>query len=151
MTTAPARRQAKKGGLAPVLNRIGNPFVSLLLQSPIHGLLDARAMLITVTGRKTGRTYTMPVGYVRERDTLTVLSRRGRTWWRNLEEPAPVFVRLRGRQQAGIGHVEPLEGGALEEAVKDFFAKMGLHPDETKVRETAAEAVVIHIELEGRR
>jgi hypothetical protein len=91
------------------------------------------------------------VNYVRERDTVTVLSRHGRTWWRNLSEPAPVFLRLRGRRQAGIGQVVPLEVEALEQAVRNFFEKLGLHPDEAKVRRTAEEAVVIRIELEGGR
>ena len=148
MTTAQARRQGTKGSLSGILNKVGNPFVSFLLQSPLHGLLGAKFMLITVTGRKTGRTFTTPVNYVREGDVLTVISRKDRTWWRNLSEPAPVFVRIKGRKRAGMGRVLPLEGAELIAAVQDFYAGMGLHPDPAKVEATAGDCVVIRIELQ---
>jgi deazaflavin-dependent oxidoreductase (nitroreductase family) len=108
-------------------------------------------MLISVTGRKSGRTYTTPVNYVREGDELTVLSRRGRAWWRNLADPAPVLVQLRGKRQAGVGQVLPLEGPGLVEAVNGFYAKMGMHPDPAKIESSAAECVAVRVELEGKR
>jgi len=131
-----------------LLNKTGNSFVGFLLLSPLHGLLGAKFTLITMTGRKTGRTYTTPVNYVREGDTLTLISRRDRAWWRNLSKPAPVFVRLRGKRRAGMGRVLPLEGAELVAAVKDFNAGMGLHPDPPKVEATAADSVVVKIEMQ---
>lgn len=131
--------------------RFGNPFVSFLLQSPLRGLLGGKFMLITVTGRKTGRTYTTPVNYVREGDTLTVISRQDRTWWRNLSEPAPVLVRLRGNERAGIGQVIRLAEADRLAAVKDFYEATGLHPDVKKMESTAKDAVIVRIELEGGR
>jgi hypothetical protein len=41
----------------------GNDFMSWFLRSPLHGLLSNGMMLLTVTGRKTGKKYTTPVGY----------------------------------------------------------------------------------------
>ena len=148
MTRAVATK-ARKGGFGRVLARTGNPFVSFLLQSPLHGLLGARFTLLTVTGRKSGRTYTTPVNYVRDGDVLTVISRRGRTWWRNLSGPAPVTVRLKGERRSGSGRVLPLEGAELTDAIKDFYGKMGMHPDPARIEATAAEAVVVRIELDG--
>ena len=147
MAKAPTRRNQRDGTLR-VLNKIGNPFVGFLLQSPLHGLLGAKFMLITVTGRKSGRTYTTPVNYVREGDVLTVISRKDRTWWRNLCEPAPVFVRIKGKKRAGMGRVPDLAGPGLVAAVKDFYTGMGLHPDPAKIEATAADCVVIRIELQ---
>ena len=147
MAKAPARRNQRNGTLR-VLSKVGNPFVGFLLQSPLHGLLGAKFMLITVTGRKTGRTYTTPVNYVREGDTLTVISRKNRTWWRNLSEAAPVFVRIKGKRRTGMGRVLPLEGAALVAAVSNFYGGMGLRPDPAKIEATAAESVVVRIELE---
>ena len=141
----------KNRTMTEVLTRAGNPFVSALLRSPLHGLLGAKFMLVTVTGRKTGRTYTTPVNYVRRGDTLTVISRRGRTWWRNLSEPAPVLVRLRGKRGCGMGQVVPLADVDRLGAVKEFYAAMGLHPDAAKVEAAARYAVVVRIELEGGR
>jgi hypothetical protein len=35
------------------LNQFANPFVELMLRSPLHGLMSGSIMLVTVTGRKT--------------------------------------------------------------------------------------------------
>lgn len=75
----------------------GNDFVKFILRSPLHRLMSGSALLITVKGRKTGRWITLPVNYVREGNSLWVISKRDRTWWRNLLGRAPVKVRLKGR------------------------------------------------------
>lgn len=60
-------------------------------------------MLITVTGRKTGKKYTTPVNYVQDGDVLSVLSHAHRTWWRNLRGGAPVKIVFRGKVIETIG------------------------------------------------
>ncbi len=75
----------------------GNTFITLLLRSPLHPLLSGNTLLITVTGRKTGRPVTTPVNYHRDGGTLWVLTRRDRKWWRNLRGGAPVSLRLGGK------------------------------------------------------
>lgn len=47
----------------------GNDFMAWVLRSPFHGMLSNGMMLITVTGRKTGKTYITPVGYYVEANT----------------------------------------------------------------------------------
>jgi hypothetical protein len=54
------------------LNRTGNPLIALILRSPLHPLVSRRLALITVTGRRSGRTYTFPLGYEQDGDTVTV-------------------------------------------------------------------------------
>ena len=120
MSAASIEKQ-KRNSLTGLFVKTGNPFVSALLRSPLHGLLGTKFMLVSVTGRKTGRTYTTPVNYVRQGDTLAVISRRGRTWWRNLSKPAPVLVRLRGKRRCGMGQVVPLADADRLAAVKDFY------------------------------
>ena len=70
-----------------------------ILRSPLHGILDKSTLLVTVSGRKSGRQITTPVNYVRDGDTLWVTSTRQRTWWRNLRGSAPLAVRLGGVEQ----------------------------------------------------
>jgi F420H(2)-dependent quinone reductase len=65
-------------------------------------------MLITLTGRTSGKIYTIPVNYVREGDKLIVLSQADRTWWKNLRGGAPVVVRVQGENCKGTG--ETFEG-----------------------------------------
>ena len=93
-----------------------NAFVKLLLRSPLHGLMGG-VMLITVTGRRSGRLITTPVQFVRDGDLLLVTSDRGRRWWRNLVGGAPVRVRLGGKDRTGSA-----EAATDSEAVAEGLA-----------------------------
>jgi deazaflavin-dependent oxidoreductase (nitroreductase family) len=75
----------------------GNDFMSWILRSPLHGLLSNGMLLITVTGRKTGKKYTTPVEYYCQDGELWVLTRRDRTWWRNVQGGADVKLILKGK------------------------------------------------------
>lgn len=87
----------------------GNPFVIWLLRSPLHGLLSAHFMVITYTGRKSGKIFRVPVNYVQDDHTLYVSSDPKRTWWRNFRHPAQVTLRLRGKDV-------PAQAEALEQS-----------------------------------
>lgn len=73
----------------------GNGFMSWVLRSPFHRMLSDGMMLITVTGRKTGKQYTTPVGYYRENGELWVLTSRNRSWWKNVQGGAQVSLLLK--------------------------------------------------------
>ena len=60
----------------------GNDFVKLMLESPLQVLMG-NTMLITLSGRKTGRKISLPVNYYQDLDALWVLTSRSRTWWRS--------------------------------------------------------------------
>ena len=79
----------------------GNDFVKILLQSPFHKMISGSVLLITVTGRKSGRAISTPVNYYRERNTLWVLSNRNRTWWRNVCKDALVTLSYQGHVVKG--------------------------------------------------
>lgn len=83
--------------------KLYNPFIVALLKSPLHGFISGSTMLITVTGRKSGRQITLPVGFMRQDDGLLVLSKADRTWWKNLRGGAPVHLRLEGKPVTGTG------------------------------------------------
>jgi deazaflavin-dependent oxidoreductase (nitroreductase family) len=77
--------------------------VSWLLRSPLHHLMSSSTMLTTFSGRKSGKTYTTPVNYVRDDHTLLVVSPKDRLWWRNLRGGAPVTVCVRAQTLQGVG------------------------------------------------
>jgi deazaflavin-dependent oxidoreductase (nitroreductase family) len=81
--------------------RLGNPILAALLRSPFHAMADGSMMLISVTGRRTGKVYTTPVNYLRDGETLTVISMRERTWWRNVRGGAEVSLHLQGQARRG--------------------------------------------------
>lgn len=90
---------------------VGNPVVSAILRSPVHWLLSRRTMLLTVTGRHSGRRYTIPVGFVRQDETLDILvtSRQRKAWWHNLEGGATVECFFEGRKFVGAAEALTME------------------------------------------
>ena len=89
-----------------------------LLRSPAHRLASGSLLLITVTGRRSGRRFTIPVGYRQADDvvTITVGWPQRKQWWRNLREEAPVEVVLRGEGRTGRAqaHGSEAEGVTVE-------------------------------------
>lgn len=81
------RRQAKLMGFinVPMRKILGLPF-----PTPLGG----RLMLVTLTGRRSGKTYHQPVSYVRDGNTL--LTPGGGKWKLNLQPGRPETIRLRG-------------------------------------------------------
>ena len=105
------------------LKRI-NPFVIGLLKSRLHGLASKDIMLVTVTGRRSGRSYTRPVSYVQEGDTVRCLSSTTTAWWKNLEGGAPVSLRLRGREVSGHGEAIRGEPKRIGDALTAFLTRL---------------------------
>jgi deazaflavin-dependent oxidoreductase (nitroreductase family) len=80
--------------------------MKLVLRSPVHGMVSKTILLITFTGRKSGKTYTTPVSYSQSGDQVTIFTHA--TWWKNLRGEAPVTLRIRGREVHGLA--EPVAG-----------------------------------------
>lgn len=89
----------------------------LILRSPLHGVMSGRLLLLTVTGRKTGRSYTIPVSYVEDGDALLVGA--GAPWVKNLRDGVPVSVWLRGKERLVSPEVirDPAELARLSEII----------------------------------
>lgn len=60
--------------------------------SRLAGPLTRNLLLLRYKGRKSGRMYTTPVGYVREGDRLVVVTSPRYSWWRNVVGGAEVSV-----------------------------------------------------------
>jgi hypothetical protein len=79
---------------ARVMRMINVP-MRRVLSLPFPTPLGRRLMVITLTGRKTGRIYRQPVSYVDDGDTL--LTPGGGAWTRNLREDTAVPARVNGK------------------------------------------------------
>jgi len=77
--------------------RVANALPKLILRSPLHGLMSKQVLLLTYTGHKSGKRYTVPITYVKVDDTLLLVT--DRPWWKNLRGGAQVQVWLRGRKR----------------------------------------------------
>ena len=96
----------------------GNDFVKFFLRTPLYVFMGD-TMLITVTGCKTGKKYTTPVGYYRDGDTLWIISNQERTWWRNVKEGGEVEMRIRGKNVFGFAEAI-LDEGAVAKQIGDY-------------------------------
>jgi hypothetical protein len=103
-TTEPTRQRPLPLPLHYAFKYLLNPLMRALLRSPLHRLVSAHLLLLTFTGRKSGRQFTTPVGYTRDGDDLLLTTES--PWWRNLLGGAEVTVRLLGRQLAARAEVE---------------------------------------------
>lgn len=80
-----------------------NAVPTLILRTPLlHRLLSGRYLLLTFTGRSTGRRYRTPVAYRLTREGLVFST--DSPWWRNLVPHPTVGLLLRGRWRHGVAH-----------------------------------------------
>jgi deazaflavin-dependent oxidoreductase (nitroreductase family) len=145
----------KRDTSTPWVNRI----LVRLLRSPLSGLVDRGLILLTVTGRHTGRSYTFPVQYVEDGRVLWVYAggSDAKTWWRNLVGGADVEVLLgrRVRSATAIALTQPDAPELVEEGLRRYVARfpttsrrLGITSgDGSAVEQTAADTVIVRIEL----
>jgi deazaflavin-dependent oxidoreductase (nitroreductase family) len=93
-STSQAPDPRKMRRRARIMRAINVP-MRAVLGLPVPTPLGANLMLISYTGRKTGKAYRQPVSYVRDDDVL--LTPGGGRWTLNLRDERPVRIRLRGR------------------------------------------------------
>jgi deazaflavin-dependent oxidoreductase (nitroreductase family) len=120
----------------------GNDFVAWVLRSPFHGLLSKNMMLVTVTGCKSGKQISTPTNYLRDGNTLWVISWRERTWWRNLRGGANVRVLLAGRGVEGRGQVVE-EEKAVAQSLFEYYQKVPQYAKYVQVSLDATGAPVV--------
>jgi len=73
-----------------------NRVPAAILSSPLHRLLSSKRLVVTFTGRRSGKRYSTPVNYLQRGAELLITT--DSKWWHNLEGGAPVEIRLRGRR-----------------------------------------------------
>ncbi len=74
-----------------------NPMMRILLSSPLHGILSSSLMLITFSGRKSGKSFTTPVRYIENDGIVRCFTSAENQWWRNLRGGAEVVLRIKGQ------------------------------------------------------
>ena len=146
------------------MNKIANPFVHLILSSPLNGWMSSSLLLITYQGRKSGKKFTIPVQYVQSDNYLYILPGAAdqKIWWRNLRGGAPVEVTLRGNHLQAFAEVLTCDedSGIIEEALKLFLGRfpaatrlhsIKLHAngtmDEEDLRRASTSVVLVRVHI----
>jgi deazaflavin-dependent oxidoreductase (nitroreductase family) len=84
----------------PTIPPYVNQAMRFILRSPVHGMISKSILLITFTGRKSGKRYTTPVSYSQNGGQVTIFTHAN--WWKNLRDGAPVTLRIRGQELQGL-------------------------------------------------
>lgn len=104
--------------LAQRFAAVVKPFTLALLDSPRWSrLVNSWMTVVTYKGRRSGRTFRIPVGYSRQGEVLTIPVEipDQKNWWRNfVGDGGPIHVRLqgvdrRGHANAGRDHSEKMK------------------------------------------
>lgn len=118
MTQQPATKTRQRPPDA--VYKLLNPTFKALLRSPLHGLMSKRLLVLSYTGRKTNKAYSIPVGYVQRADAVYITTNSG--WKNNFRGGAPVKLRLSGRERSGKATlIDDLAG--LAAAYRDMLAE----------------------------
>jgi deazaflavin-dependent oxidoreductase (nitroreductase family) len=135
-----------------------NQAMKLVLRSPVHGMVSKSLLLITFTGRKSGKTYTTPVSYSQYGDRVYIFTHAG--WWKNLRIIAPVTLHIRGRDLRGLAEPVAEDKQTVAAGLTEHLRKVpsdaryyGVTFDENKnpraeeVEQAAQTVVMIRIRL----
>ena len=136
-----------------------NPIMIWLLRSPFHKMLSGSIVLLTLTGRKSGRTIEVPVNYIRDGKTLWVAQRPKAGLVAQLDRRRPTFGHAGAQDQKSSrrGHPARQRGRACLDRVfqarphmaKYFKVKIDRegNPDLTDLGAAARGRVVVKITL----
>ena len=138
-----------------------NPVMGRLLASRFGAAPGKALMLLRFRGRRTGAWHSTPVGYVREGDTIVVVTSPTYRWWKNVVGGAPVHVRAAGQWYAATARVlmpdDPLYDETVALQLRGRGPRMlrgfgvpvtddGRIPDEARA-EAPSKAHIVRIEL----
>jgi len=136
--------------------RLINPLVVFILRSPLHFLASKNLIFITFQGRKSKKTFNIPVSYHREGNDLIALTLKQNLWWKNLRMLNRTQITLLGKKEdVGLTIVdqdtqfikEKMRELIIEKPIDAYFAKVKLDNNKLPVEEDLEEASQKHIVL----
>ena len=134
-----------------------------LLRSPLGRLAPANLCLLSYRGRKSGRSYTTPLSYMRDGSLVRLLSSHETRWWHNfLAEPLDVELEIDGESFRGRARALVDEGARLRDGVRAFLTAVprdavvyGIkldderRPREEDIAKVGGRVVLVEVEIEA--
>jgi len=121
-----------------------NPIVKTILKSSLHGVMSGSTMLLTFTGRKSGKQYTTPISYALEGNIVTLISSTRHGWVKNLQGAMPVTAWVRGHERKGVAQVVTADAPTAVAEVEKVYRGIS----HTKALEVAADVQTLVIKIE---
>ena len=153
----PESHQPKSMRRQALFNRV----VKGILHSSLHRLVSKHLMLLTYRGRKTGLTRTVPLTYLQQGGAVYAFCDQNVTWWKNLRNPTPVTLVLRGHTRTGTATATSNNPDAILPTYGAFLLSNrqagGFHavsfdghgrPDALELERSARTTVMIRIALD---
>jgi deazaflavin-dependent oxidoreductase (nitroreductase family) len=88
----------------------------------MHAPMSKSLMLITFTGRNSGRSYTTPVRYVRIGDVVRCFTSPESQWWRNLRQESDVVLRIEGEDKTYRAVATHQDADSIREGLRHYLA-----------------------------
>lgn len=98
-----------------------NKIVKVILKSPLHGIMSDSFMLMSYTGRKSGKQFTTPVRYMRTDKGVRVYTAEHTQWWRNMLSGPKVTLVIAGQTEPYTASVYPRDAQQNRELLIDFL------------------------------
>ena len=136
--------------LFPLINLL----MSLLLRSPLHGVMSSSVLLLSFYGRRTGRHISLPLRYMKSDTGVVCFTTDNATWWRNFEAPHPVDVLVAGEALSGVASAERVAAGESLDALRSFLSRFpsdAAYHDVSVVRGIPSEAELTRTSLRSVR
>jgi deazaflavin-dependent oxidoreductase (nitroreductase family) len=117
-----------------------------LLRRGLMGSLADEIMVITVTGRKSGRQYSTPIGFLRDGETIIALS-RGSNWFKNAVATGTAQIEIKGVTTKDQAERERIFELYKRERAKNFTRLFGVVVDAPEADLKAALATRDFVEM----
>ncbi len=138
-----------------------NPIVTGLLRSPIHGIASANLCVFSYRGRRSGKSYSTPLSFMRDGSTVRLLSSHNTRWWNNfLDGPVDVEIEIAREHFRGKAKTTIEDGDAFRNGVRAFLTAVprdarvygikldsNRKPREEDIVKAAGHVVLVEIEL----
>ena len=133
-----------------------NPFVALLARSPLHFIISHQVLVIQFQGRRSGKSYLVPVSYHQHASSYTCVTLRSNIWWRNLKDISHTQIWLKGKLMDVQIDLEFNNDQIVENTLRDlvtsnkvdaYFAKIKLNKDGSPNTEHLIKAAKLHTVL----
>ena len=121
-----------------------------------NGMMKQSLCILRYTGRKSGKQYETPLSYMREGDTVRLLSSYNTSWWKNFTgEAHAADVEIGGERHSGSARAITTDSEAFRDGVRRFLTALprdasvyGIKLETNKTpRETDIEACASHVVL----
>ena len=133
------------GTVIPSVFRRANATIAWVARSPLHPLLLGTVLVVRCEGRRTGRTYLVPVTCRQSGgEALHALTSARGLWWRNIASGAPATVYYRGHEREA--RIDVVRGVDAPSEVERALASRGVIA-RTLVALPASESVLLRVWL----